>query len=76
MFVGPHVRAHLGMLRVGWRLRDTREVFGQLLRLPGAVVGPAIGKVPLGNTGGANVSAFSPMEIPEDIRLILRPRSE
>ncbi len=32
--VGPHVLAHLGMLRIGWRRRDLREVFGQLLRIP------------------------------------------
>lgn len=75
MFVGPHVRAHLGMLRIGYRRRDVREIVGQLVRLPGAVVGSAIGRVPVGNTGGANVSAFAPMEIPEDLRRALAPPS-
>jgi len=73
MFVVPHVRSHLGMLRVGWRRRDLREVVGQLVRLPGAVVGSAIGVVPVGNTGGANVNAFSPMEIPDDLQRLLEP---
>lgn len=73
LFVGPHVRSHLGMLRIGWGRRDVREIVGQLLRLPGAVVGSTIGRVPVGNTGGANVSAFTPMEIPEDLERMLEP---
>ncbi|MBD3611164.1 MAG: DUF3703 domain-containing protein [Hydrogenovibrio crunogenus] len=67
MFVGPHVRANVGMLRVGWRRRDLREIVGQVLRIPGGLIGSAIGRVPIGNTGGANVSAFEPMAIPADL---------
>lgn len=69
--VAPHVRSHLGMLRIGWRRRDPREVLGQLLRIPGAIVGSAIGRVPRGNTGGADVSAFLEMPIPPDIKSVL-----
>ena len=65
-----HVRAHLAMLRIGWRRRDFREVRGQLSRILAAAVFSRIW-VPEGNTGGANVSAFERMPIPEDLRRIL-----
>nr|WP_276204330.1 DUF3703 domain-containing protein [Enhygromyxa salina] len=71
-YVVPHLRSHVGMLRVGWRRRDLREIIGQLLRIPGGVVGSAIGRIPVGNSGGANVSAFQPMEIPPDLRALLQ----
>lgn len=69
--VSPHLRSHLGMLRIGWRRRDPREVVGQLLRIPGAIVGSAIGRVPRGNTGGSDVSAFREMPIPPELRSLL-----
>lgn len=70
-YVGAHTRAHLGMLRVGWRRRDAREILGQLLRIPGAILGSALGRVPRGNTGGSNVSAFLEMPIAPDLRELL-----
>ena len=66
-----HVRAHLAMLRWGIRNRSLREVVGQLLRLVGAVTKTAIGWVPEGNTGGANVSPFKPMPIDPELRAIM-----
>ena len=65
-----HVRVHGEMLRIGWRRRDTREVLGQITRLLAALLFSRIW-VPRGNTGGANVSAFAPMDIPEDLRRLL-----
>jgi hypothetical protein len=65
-----HVRAHWAMLRIGWHRRDTREVLGQISRLLGALLFSRIW-VPVGNTGGANVSAFATMPIPEDLRRLL-----
>jgi len=63
-YVKPHVMTHLGVLRVGWRRRDLREIFGQLLRIPGGMIGSAIGRVPRGNTGGSphrrRVTAVTP----------------
>jgi hypothetical protein len=70
--VGAHVRARLGMLRIGWQRRDPREVLGQLLRIPGAIAGSALGRVPRGNTGGSRVSAFREMPIPPDLRELLQ----
>lgn len=66
-----HVRAHLAMLHWGIRNRSLREVIGQLLRLVGAVTKTAIGWVPEGNTGGANVSPFKPMPIDPELRAIM-----
>jgi hypothetical protein len=59
------------MLGYGFRRRDRREVVGQLLRLVVAGPGSWTGRYPLGNTGGANVSAVQPMPVPEDLRAIL-----
>ena len=71
---GMHVRTHLAMLTLGWRRRDTREVFGQLSRTLAAACFSRIW-VPLGNTGGANVSAFKPMTVPRDLEAILLDQS-
>jgi hypothetical protein len=31
-----------------------------------------VGKIPVGNTGGANVPPLKPMEIPEDLAAIIK----
>jgi hypothetical protein len=68
---GPHVRTHVAMLGHGIRRRDRREVLGQVVRLVVAAPGTWTERYPIGNTGGANVSALKPMPIPEDLRAIL-----
>lgn len=68
-----HMRSHLGMLRVGWQRKDGREVAGQLARVLAASLFSRIW-IPVGNTGGANVSATLPMPIPEDLRAFLDER--
>lgn len=65
-----HVRSHLGMLAIGWQRRDGREVVGQLTRIVAAALFSRVW-VPIGNTGGANVSAFVPMTVPEDLARLL-----
>jgi len=67
-----HVRVHWRMLCWGLRHHQPREVAGQLLRLVGAATKTAIGLLPEGNTGGANVSAVKPMPVPDDLAEILR----
>ncbi|TMM11605.1 MAG: DUF3703 domain-containing protein [Actinobacteria bacterium] len=73
---GPHVRTHLAMLGCGLRRRDRREVLGQLLRLVVAGPGSWTGRYPVGNTGGADVSALQPMPVPDDLKAILEDLSE
>ena len=64
---GLHVRTHLRMLAWGWRQRDAREVLGQLSRTVAAALFSRIW-VPPGNTGGTKVSAFQPMDVPDDLK--------
>ena len=70
-----HVRTHVHMLLWGVRQRKSREVAGQVLRIVGAATKTAFGFVPEGNTGGANISAFKRLPIPDDLaRLIAAAR--
>jgi hypothetical protein len=62
-----HVRVHLHMLIWGIRRHNLGDVFGQILRVLAAAAGTWAGLVPHGNTGGANVNAFTPMAIPNDL---------
>jgi hypothetical protein len=68
---GAHVRTHLAMLAYAYRRRDRREIIGQLARLIVAGPGSWTGRYPVGNTGGADVSALRPMPVPDDLRAIL-----
>ena len=70
---GPHVRTHVAMLGYALRHRDGREIIGQLLRAVVAGPGTWTGRYPVGNTGGANVSALKPMPIPDDLVPFLSP---
>lgn len=63
----PHVTSHYWMLKAGLKTGDIQEVFGQIIRIVGSA-GSLIGKVPLGNSGRANVSPMKPMPIPEDLK--------
>ncbi|MBZ4410427.1 DUF3703 domain-containing protein [Myxococcus faecalis] len=70
----PHLRVHGAMFRWAVRHGDWGELLGQLPRLLLAAPGSWLGRAPLGNTGGANVGIFTPMDIPEDLRAILTAR--
>ena len=72
----PHIRTHVAMLGAGLRRQDRREVVGQLLRLVVAGPGSLTGRYPVGNTGGADVSALAPMPIPEDLRPFLNTEEQ
>ena len=71
-----HVRVHWHMLRWGVAQRNFKEVFGQLFRLVGAATKTAFGLVPEGNTGGANISAFKPLPIPEPLAQCIKRAKE
>jgi hypothetical protein len=68
---GAHVRTHVAMFAAALRRRDRHELIGQLFRMIVAAPGSVTGKYPVGNTGGADVSAFAPMPIPDDLRPLL-----
>jgi hypothetical protein len=73
---GAHVRTHVAMFAAALRRRDRRELVGQVFRIVVAAPGSITGKYPLGNTGGANVSAFAPMPVPEDLQRFLPQKGE
>lgn len=64
----PHLRTHWAMLSLAWRTRDGREMAGQVFRLALVPLGHLLGRLPLGNPGRANVSAFQPFPVREDLR--------
>ena len=68
---GAHVRTHVAMFTAALRRRDRHELAGQLFRIIVAAPGSITGKYPVGNTGGADVSAFAPMTVPDDLRPLL-----
>jgi Protein of unknown function (DUF3703) len=67
----PHMDVHLRMASFALRRRDLREFLGQIPRILLAAPGSWTGRAPRGNTGGADVGIFTPMEIPADLRTIL-----
>ena len=72
---GLHLRTHAAMLAFALRRQDWRQAIGQLARIVIAAPGSWTGRYPSGNTGGADVSAFRPMSVPDDLRAILDPTS-
>ena len=66
-----HVRVHWRMFIWAVEQRNAREIAGQLLRIAGAATKTAVGLVPSGNSGGADVSPFRRMPIAEDLAAIL-----
>ncbi len=70
-WIVPHLRSHWGMLHVSVLQFDVRELAGQLMRLVLVAPGTWLGRLPIGNTGRANVSAFQPMPIPERLQKLM-----
>lgn len=66
-FLGPHLANHKAMLGFAIALRDWREALGQIVRLALAPFGNLTGRIPVGNTGRSNVSAFKAMPIADDL---------
>ncbi len=66
-----HVRVHWRMFVWGLRQHNLREILGQVLRLVGAATKTPFGLVPLGNTGGSNVSPVRPMPIPAELHRLI-----
>lgn len=67
-----HTVVHWRMLAFGISIKNRKEVIGQIPRLLVGGVKSFVGKIPVGNTGGANVPPLQPMEIPEDLAAIIK----
>lgn len=63
----PHLETHWLMLGQAWRTRDASEMAGQVLRLLLVPLGHLTGRLPIGNPGRSQVSAFRPMAVRADI---------
>lgn len=63
-----HMESHFHMLRIAMKESDSKEVRGQIVRLIGAAPFHLVGWLPVGNTGGANISPTLPMPIPSDLQ--------
>lgn len=67
-----HTKSHWQMLLFAFRIKNTKEILGQIPRLLVGGIKSFVGEIPLGNTGGANVPPLKSMEIPNDLLLILK----
>lgn len=67
-----HTYSHWLMLQFGLMQKNTKEIFGQLLRLAVGGWKSFINHVPVGNTGGADVPPLKRMPIPNDIKEIFK----
>lgn len=68
-----HTHAHWLMLKFGIKIKNKKEILGQLPRLLIGGIKSFVGIIPTGNTGGANVPPLRKMEIPEDLKNMMRP---
>lgn len=65
-----HTYTHWQMLKFGFHIKNSREIIGQLPRLLVGGVKSFVGKIPVGNTGGADVPPLRPLPIDEDLQQI------
>lgn len=75
-FFALHLSARWHMLGFAIALRDWRETAGQLLRLALVPLGSLTGRLPVGNTGRARISAFRPMPVPPDLAKMISPHDK
>lgn len=67
-----HSYIHWKMLLFGIQIKSFNEVLGQIPRLLVGGVKSFVGTIPVGNTGGANISALKPLPIEADIQAIFK----
>jgi hypothetical protein len=70
-FVRPHAKAHWLMFTLEIRRRRLAAAFGQAVRIVLGIVGSAVGVVPVGNTGGTDISMFKRMPIAPELQKII-----
>ena len=66
-----HVKVHVLMLVWAVRNHDIKEALGQVVRIIGAATVTVLGLIPLGNTGGSNVSPFKKMPIDPELAALI-----
>ena len=68
----PHVLTHALMLQHAVLAWEPLAALGQAVRIVLGALGSALGHVPVGNTGGSNVSMFAPMPIAPELQVLLQ----
>ena len=71
-YFAAHTLVHWKMLCFGIKIKDTKEIIGQIPRLLVGGIKSFVGKVPVGNTGGANLPPLQSMEIPDDLKMMIK----
>ena len=67
-----HSFVHWKMLQFGLKIKNTKEILGQIPRLFFGGIKSFVGKIPVGNPGGANVPPLKPFPIDEDLKIIFK----
>lgn len=75
-FVFLHARAHWLMFKVEIQRRRAAAALGQVVRIVLGSLGSAVGVVPVGNTGGSDISMFKRMPIEPELQAIIEGRSK
>lgn len=76
MDVVSHVMVHWLMFKAELRRKQMIAAFGQVIRILLGALGSALGRVPVGNTGGSNVSMFKRMPIDPELKNIIEGRAQ
>ncbi len=66
-----HTLVHWKMLLFGIKIKDIKEIVGQIPRLLVGGIKSFVGEIPIGNTGGANVPPLKRMAIPVELKKII-----
>jgi hypothetical protein len=66
-----HVKVHFLMFLWSIKNRKPKEFLGQIFRMFGALTKTAIGLVPIGNTGGSNISPFKKLPLRPEHRVAI-----
>lgn len=62
-----HTVSHYWMLIFGIQTKNTKEIFGQIFRIVASILFTLIW-VPLGNTGGSNISPIKPIPLRKELK--------
>ena len=65
-----HSFVHWKMLQFGIKIKDRKEIIGQIPRLIFGGIKSFVGKIPIGNPGGANVPPLKPFPISKELKEI------
>jgi hypothetical protein len=65
-----HTLVHWKMLQFGIKIKNGKEIMGQIPRLIFGGVKSFVGKIPDGNPGGANVPPLKPFPIENELKII------